>query len=948
MNVHNSDESLQKMSYLNEIHSKIVSLEESLLSKLTAAVATGLINLGPEISVETFISSELSILSSIKDLLSNCDDSSTSSKPSLTPAAPSGRVSSVFQKVNGKSVVISEEALKKSESFLRDNSGSATNASSSGVSSGRVSSLFQRGNGRSVVISEEAQRKSESFLRNTEPERNVIDSTPVSVPYSPAEHPSLLTTTYSSIGTPLVSSGDAYKRNEVFMYNSPPADLLPSQPSSLSSPIVSSLPVTGNSQALPPPAGGRVSSVFQKVSGKPVVISEEARHKSESFFNHADGNKRVSVATTTAVGAAALMSPAKVTPSTQSVSSNSGRVSSVFQKVNGRPVIISEEAHRKSVSFLGDAGSSVAVSESIATPTVVAPVGAALSQFSQPAPSATSSSSSSGRVSSVFQKVNGRPVVISEEAHRRSEAFLNNNQNSEGNNVSNTPVSVNSSVTPSLTQTAAGLAPPKGRVSSVFQKVNGQSVVISEEAVKKGASSSDDSSVAVVMAAPTAVMPMTQPAATAVGGGRVSSVFQKVNGKPVVISEEAHRKSESFLSSAAGGGVSSEVVTVMPVTAPLVTPAKDSNSALPAGNSYSFPVPYGAPTSIISTASKPVVASVALSTVSSVTPATPSVDLSLVQDPALARDLEWFFSLVEPPAVMTPDAVVAVVSSPVKPSPPRIDFIARVLQLTALNSANLPHALTFEENGVSFKVTTAKTAATAAAGGKLSAILSSYGPLLTDLYEKILPENVDETLLSWLNMQLRWICWTLASYERRYPDQYAFDLLTVNSLVRCLQWRYDIYSKPAATAAEGALSQMVPNKAVVTPYTRRSSANQSSAARGSLTKVPAPSPSSNGLGRSSAVKHQVRVKQHVDAKTHFSKRGSMSPLQRSCDIACFIWPMVLCFSASPGGTSVVRIGAVYEVCDGWWWSEVKLDRELQQLVDRVCRNLWCFTVGYIV
>jgi hypothetical protein len=81
----------------------------------------------------------------------------------------------------------------------------------------------------------------------------------------------------------------------------------------------------------------------------------------------------------------------------------------------------------------------------------------------------------------------------------------------------------------------------------------------------------------------------------------------------------------------------------------------------------------------------------------------------------------------------------------------------------------------------------------------------------------------------------------------------------------------------------------------------------------------------------------------------------MSPLQRCTDIECFVWPMVLCFSAGtspsaaeyqPQQTGSGQLeGMCASVTDGWWWTDAQLDMDLISLFSSVSQHvIWLFVV----
>lgn len=151
----------------------------------------------------------------------------------------------------------------------------------------------------------------------------------------------------------------------------------------------------------------------------------------------------------------------------------------------------------------------------------------------------------------------------------------------------------------------------------------------------------------------------------------------------------------------------------------------------------------------------------------------------------------------------------------------------------------------------------------------------------------------------WITMQSRWVIWTLASWERSFPHKHLTMLFRGYHILYAILWRCKAYF------------------------------------RSQFAHLP-PLPHSIYKSRNC----------RVSAEEHFARNGSMSPLQRCCDIREFLWPMTLCFSArkttSPSGSVSLSSPAAasvpwhFEASDGWWWTAVSLDADLTSLVERVC------------
>jgi hypothetical protein len=138
----------------------------------------------------------------------------------------------------------------------------------------------------------------------------------------------------------------------------------------------------------------------------------------------------------------------------------------------------------------------------------------------------------------------------------------------------------------------------------------------------------------------------------------------------------------------------------------------------------------------------------------------------------------------------------------------------------------------------------------------------------------------------WIQGQIRWIIWTLSSHERRVPIKFLGNLLNYNNIFEITKYRYAQYSN---------------NTELLKPTKFESSRS---------IQVP---------------------------KKRFVNRASMSPLQRCSDIHTLIWPLLLCIAISieneEGKDEENKL--TIEVTDGWWWTRVQLDFQLQQLVTKV-------------
>jgi hypothetical protein len=216
-----------------------------------------------------------------------------------------GRVSSLLQRASGKEVVISAEARARSARFMGADSGFGPVAAQGGsadttvqtpqqppnpfpstmsvptvaapslvtragpatpgsslsgadgvAGGGRVSSLLQRASGKEVVISAEAQARSARFM-SADPSTGAQSNSAYTTLQTPhlADDPSS-----ASMAAPTAAAPTATR-------------------------AVSVTPGSGLSGAGVVAAGGRVSSLLQRASGKEVVISAEAQARSARFMS---------------------------------------------------------------------------------------------------------------------------------------------------------------------------------------------------------------------------------------------------------------------------------------------------------------------------------------------------------------------------------------------------------------------------------------------------------------------------------------------------------------------------------------------------------------------------------------------------------------------------------------------------------------------------------------
>lgn len=243
------------------------------------------------------------------------------------------------------------------------------------------------------------------------------------------------------------------------------------------------------------------------------------------------------------------------------------RTSSLFQKASGGKVHISDAARNRATQFF-----STTSNEATATSNPANFTSASSSSSIARAPVPAVSSSSSSRTSSLLQKASGRSVVISDTAQQRAQQWLASTEN-------NNPVPVPASQQPRLLQSiqAQQSAP---RTSSLLTKASGKAVVISDEARAKAAQlmqgmNSHSTSGTTSEAPMLPPMPVVTP--------KTSSLLQRANGKSVVISDEARQKAKSMLQSASSYSSSSALTTPVAPGHAMVTPAHP-NRILPSSN----------------------------------------------------------------------------------------------------------------------------------------------------------------------------------------------------------------------------------------------------------------------------------------------------------------------------------------------------------------------------
>jgi hypothetical protein len=224
--------------------------------------------------------------------------------------------------------------------------------------------------------------------------------------------------------------------------------------------------------------------------------------------------------------------------SSSSGSSSNHRSSNLLVKANGRNVIISDEARKRSADIF----------TKIMEPTPI-PLSSA-KNAPPPAPSSilkNAATSSNSRVSSLLQKANGAHVIISESAAQKGAKWLNKES-------SNAP-SIISANTSHIVPHGVAASNPSGRTSSLLQKANGGSVYISESLRKKAVTFLDsvnsESTNAAMQQIPSRTNVPITPLSAQQGNhqSRTSTLLTTASGSKVVISEAARLRASQFMAS---------------------------------------------------------------------------------------------------------------------------------------------------------------------------------------------------------------------------------------------------------------------------------------------------------------------------------------------------------------------------------------------------------------
>ena len=152
--------------------------------------------------------------------------------------------------------------------------------------------------------------------------------------------------------------------------------------------------------------------------------------------------------------------------------------------------------------------------------------------------------------------------------------------------------------------------------------------------------------------------------------------------------------------------------------------------------------------------------------------------------------------------------------------------------------------------------------------------------LLFAVLKIISPTTLSSHMTEWVTMQLCWILWTFASYERTNTEKYLGKLLTWKNIVMAIENRFMQYTG-------------------FNPYDKGK--------------------------RKSLLNHDIKMKFKDTRGT-----GSMSPLQRCVDIHHLVHPMVLCVAMTQCQTSAVEshVRSAILLTDGWWWVQAKVDEDI--------------------
>ena len=190
-------------------------------------------------------------------------------------------------------------------------------------------------------------------------------------------------------------------------------------------------------------------------------------------------------------------------------------------------------------------------------------------------------------------------------------------------------------------------------------------------------------------------------------------------------------------------------------------------------------------------------------------------------------------------------------------------------------------------------------------------------------------------LIDWLRMQLRWLVWTFACYERKYPTQYFGGLLNYDNLLTTLNFRLESYvnyrnfNKNAIETSNNqhGISIPISNANIVSTEKSKSaikgyksvSAIKSIATTTTTTTTPSNKESYNNNNTTTSTNKNLMTSRSNNTNNYrsFHPNKSMSPLQRCYEIRTFIFPMVFVFCHNKDNITL-NGQDMFQVTDGWW------------------------------
>ena len=466
------------------------------------------------------------------------------------------------------------------------------------------------------------------------------------------------------------------------------------------------------------------------------------------------------------------------------------KFSTLLQKANGGAVFISDEGRKKSMEL--STGFNAPLNSNTFNCEVIP--ASATDIYSDRLQSDNKRVSFSDRPNSesngLLMKANGKTIIISEDAKVKSRSILSK-------------ILLNDEMISEI-NTEENIIPRLPKFSSILQKANGSKVIISDESKRKAS----------------ALLKQTDPpsdnydirAATLMpkSSTRVSSLLQKANGGEVLISFASEKISKGFIH---GNKVELQINGYS-------IPKKQNHD-----NDYKLSI------SDVTNSDKM------------------NAPKEIVETTHIHSDI---FNYITNRSVYTP-----LTSRIITPLYDRCTLLRNPLLISNLGEVYIP---SFDENSSIdrerlrlLNMITSNTLSSFIINFNASnfqlvlnfnnkSIDNNESQLLKDIYEFISIGYLTDDDKVWIKMQLRWIIWTLASYERSFPHLYCNRLLQKDNLLFTLKWRYDLYAR-----------------FISHPKQQSNQSNNN--------EINSRSTSSN-------------TKQIKSASSHFSKRGSMSPLER--------------------------------------------------------------------